>query len=144
MRPVTFATRLYLDPALAFSLVSLSHAQNGGEQREPAATSPSGFAVNTLGPILTVPPADPYSLALGYKSLQHLRPDPVQFNLSQGPSAEASRGMLNTAVGHYSLQALTHGEYDTCVGETTATDRENRLWMRLESRESGAGNTIGC
>ena len=26
----------------------------------------------------------------------------------------------------------------------TATDRENRLWMRLGSRESGAGNTIGC
>jgi retron-type reverse transcriptase len=26
----------------------------------------------------------------------------------------------------------------------TATDRENRLWVRLGSRESGAGNTIGC
>src|SRR3954467_9037542 len=28
--------------------------------------------------------------------------------------------------------------------DSSATDRGNRLWMRLGSRESGAGNTIGC
>lgn len=122
---------------LTTSIYSSSDAQE-------AHPSPPGITVNSFGPVLTIPPADPYSLGLGYKTLQRQQSVPVEFNLSQGPSMEAAKGMLNTAVGHFSLQALTQGEYNTCVGEVSCynmTSGSNNVAVGQQALFNATGGT---